>query len=434
MKDDIETRKNITDLVTKVYTQLLGREPNEIELRNYVSSVFMGNIDIRHLHNYIEDGKINTSNVVWTRYTSIDPQDRRTINYFQSVVRNSGYGILGDNIYRTLIKHGYKINDGTSHSNDNYMPHTNISLFLSLPISFFKAHSGTTIGFSMFEANNIPLSWIPGCNTVDRMFVPITQNVDSFKNCGVTVPIDVIPIGIDVDIYNPSMYNSSSIKFDFEKFDFRNTITDKTYKFLVINDGQPRKNNQMIVDAFHQEFNQEISRREVSLVMRLCFGKRDGPGICNIRRFLSDVEMPLLIGSCDCMVNVSSGECGDIPILEGMAMEKPVIVSRGFVHDDCIIDNISLENNQNGFFVDTDRWDVAFQHPAYRGTPYLKGIKDAAWIIPSFDDLKRKMRYVYENRNTDDMNRIKKNARQYILQNRTLDIMIDKMTAVFDKL
>lgn len=360
-----------------------------------------------------------------TQYTSTDPQDRRTINYFQSVVRSSGYGILGDNIYRTLVKHGYGINDGTSRSNDDGMPHTNISLLLSLPLSFFKAHSGTTIGFSMFEANNIPLSWIPGCNIVDRMFVPITQNVDSFKNCGVTVPIDVIPIGIDADIYNPSMYNSS--------FNFGNTVVDKTYKFLVINDGQPRKNNQMIIDAFHQEFSQEISRGEISLVMRLCFGKRDSPGVCNIRRFLSDTEMQLLIGSCDCMVNVSSGECGDIPILEGMAMEKPVIVSRGFVHDDCIIDD-SLGDSQNGFFVDTDRWDVAFQHPAYNGVPYLKGIKDATWIIPSFDDLKRKMRYVYENRNTDEMNRIKKNARQYILQNRTLDIMIDKMTAVFDKL
>lgn len=93
---------------------------------------------------------------------------RKNINFYQTLVRQSGYGILGESIHRGFLRRqdwfinsSLKINDiGTSTSK--------ISLILSVPPSFFKARtSEITIGYTMFETiNKIPMSWIPGCNTV----------------------------------------------------------------------------------------------------------------------------------------------------------------------------------------------------------------------------------------------------------------------------
>lgn len=49
-------------------------------------------------------------------------------------------------------------------------------------------------------------------------------------------------------------------------------------------------------------------------------------------------------------------------------------------------------------------------------------------------DLKRKLRYVYDNRNSDEIKQIGKNARRYILDDRTVDISVNKMINIFDNI
>ncbi len=365
--------------------------------------------------------------------------DIKAICLYQTVVRDSGYGILGENIHKGLLKHGYTVHnsyDGPRGFANKGIPSVKISVILSIPASYFKTSSRYSIGFTMFEATKIPCSWTERCNIMDRIIVPCVSNVEIFQRCGVTVPIDIVPIGIDANIYSPEAfndyYNKKGKKFSINRrFDFGSYMlnSDNAYRFLVINDGQSRKNNEMIISAFEEEFEEEIDRYDVFLVIR-SQRRYTGKGVIWINIFLYDDEMPLLIGSCDCMVSASSGEAGDIPILQGMAMEKPVIVTPGFVHDDYIIDT---GYKKNGFFIESDGWIKAFQHPQYNGVSYLIGINDgldvATWVMPNFDDLKKKMRYVYENR--DEAINVGKNAR---LQHRTIDVMIDRMADVFDKL
>lgn len=353
----------------------------------------------------------------------------KVVNFYQTLVRQSGYGILGEGIHRGFLRRqDWSINSSLN-IHDIGTNTSKIALILSVPPSFFKARtSEITIGYTMFETiNKIPMSWIPGCNTVDRVFVPIKSNIESFKSCGVIKPIDHVPIGIDSTFYDPTKVGKN--------FNFPSPVQN-AYKFLVINDNQPRKNNSLIIRAVGEEFPEEIKRGEVVLVTRFCYGKKliNDPYVYHVRRFLEDNEMPLLINSCDCMVNVSSGECGDIPIVQGMAMEKPVILSDDKLLHTEIIEDANQRYEKSGFLVDIEKYEEAYKHPTYSQAPYLAGLTDSQWIVPSIADLKKKLRHVYDNRNTSQMKQIGINARRYVLENRTVDIAVNRMITIFESL
>lgn len=355
----------------------------------------------------------------------------KIINFYQKVVRQSGYGILGNSIYQGFLRRkDWHINNILNTYNIG-INKSKITLILGVPSGFFKSPtSKITIGYTMFETiNKIPMSWIPGCNTIDRIFVPIKSNIYSFKSCGVKKPIDHVPIGIDPIIYDPTKIGKN---FNFP------SIVQKAYKFLIINDNQPRKNNRMIIKAIGEEFSEEIKKKEVVLVTRLCYGKKQikESYVYHIKRYLEDSEMPLLINSCDCMVNVSSGECGDIPILQGMAMEKPVVISDDKLLHTEIIEDSHSEYGQTGFLVDIKRYEEAYTNPRYATAKfsYMASLNNSQWIVPDIIDLKRKLRYVYDNRNSDEIKQIGKNARRYILDDRTVDISVNKMINIFDNI
>ena len=339
--------------------------------------------------------------------------ENNIINIYPFVVKESGYGILVDNIFENLPKFGYTvINMGT----DNHVTNsTNISIFITLPTSFFKTSSKFNIGYTMFEATKIPPIWIDYCNKMDRLFVPCNANIKAFRASGVKIPIDIIPIGVDTKLYNPELYEPT--------YNFGMPQFEKTYKFLILNDGQPRKNNQMVFKAFSEEFHREIASNEVCLVLRQ-HNPYTERNIIYIKEYLEDKKLASLIRSCDSMISASSGEAGDIPILTGMSMGKPVIVTKEFAHPDYV------EDNKTGYFIDTESIVPAYTQPEYKDDIGI--IKGAEWISPSFTSLKEKMRYVYENR--DEAENVGRNARKFIVENRDNTVCIGKMVKVFKKL
>jgi glycosyltransferase involved in cell wall biosynthesis len=374
------------------------------------------------------------------QFSSVDYSN--IINFFQTTNRTSGYGMMGDGIVREINKgnFGFQIRDfcrdGKGRVNDNEMVglKSKIALLLNVPTMWFKArNSKYTIGYSMFECTRIPSSWVGGCNRVNRIFVPVYNNIEGFRSSGVRkdIPIDIVPIGVDTDIYDCSKCESL---FDFGKTGFGKD----TYKFLVVNDNQSRKNNRLLIKAIGEEFEKEISEDKVVLISRFCHGKKliKDKWVYNIMRYLKDEDMVKLIFSCDCMVNISSGECGDIPILEGMAMEKPVIISEDeLIHSEIIDEGKKMFEEGVAFPVKIDRWERAYCKNEYKNSKYFDGLgEDAKWTIPSYNDLKKQLRYVYDNRDSDNIIEVGKNARKYILEKRTVTVAVKKMLDIFDGL
>lgn len=334
------------------------------------------------------------------------------ISLYSFVVRKSGYGILVNNVVDNLPRLGYTIIDMGIPNNSTKS--LNISFFITLPTSFLKTSSKFNIGYTMFEATKIPPVWIDYCNMMDRLFVPCNANIEAFRSSGVTVPIDVIPIGVDTKLYDPELYEPS--------YDFGLNIKN-TYKFLIINDGQPRKNNDMVIRAFSEEFNKEITAGEVYLIVRQ-YNPCTGRNVIHIKEYLEDHALASLIRSCDSMVCASSGEAGDIPILTGMSMGKPVVVTKEFAHPDYVEDKIT------GYFIETESIVPAYTQPEYKYD--LGVIEGANWIWPSLTSLKENMRYVYENR--DEAEKVGRAARKFIIKNRDNTVCVSKMVEIFKTL
>lgn len=383
----------------------------------------------------------------------------KVINFFQTIDKLSGYGMHGSGIVDEISKGigidlGWNVRDICKDSKNRISDiemvglKSKISLILNIPKTWFKAiNSKYTVGYSMFESSKIPSTWISGCNRVDRIFVPIVSNVEAFRSSGVKedIPIDVIPTGVNTEVYNPKRF----VKENFKRFD---KLDGSTFKFLIVNNNQSRKNNRMVIQAIGEEFEKEISEKKVILVTRLCYGKKliKDEWVYHIMGYLKDGdEMAKLINSCDCIVSMSSGECGDIPILQGMAMEKSVIISEDkLIHTEIMdegekmfgrVGNNNDDKNMNrgvAFPVKIGWWERAYYNGEYRNNPYFAGLDDTAiWVVPDYDDLRRKLRYVYDNRNDSErIGQIRSNARKYILEKRTVRVAVKKMVDIFNTL
>ena len=341
------------------------------------------------------------------------------INFYPAPLKGV-YEDLGISISETLSKHGYIINNRNLYPAMESMPYSTKSILLATPYSFLKTNSEKSIGFTMFDATTIPKSWVQRCNIMDQILVPCLANAEWFKTCGVTAPIELIPVGVNTDIFNPYTFDKEiESRYYFGHENIYEGVKN-AFKFLVINDGSPKKNNQMVLDAFREEFSEEIANNEIYLIFNIGALGRDSRGVININKpSLADREIARLIYSCDCVISASSGEAVDMPVLQGMALEKPVIVSEGFAHSECV-------TNDTGYFIETDKWVPAHQ---LDGEFDLDDIDGAEWVIPDLKSLREKMRVVYEYKG----NEVGMRARKRVLTNYTQDIMAKKIIEILEK-
>ena len=63
--------------------------------------------------------------------------------------------------------------------------------------------AAAVIGRTMFESDALPPAWTAGCNALDALWVPSQFNIESFRRAGVTVPMAVVPGGVDSAQYTP---------------------------------------------------------------------------------------------------------------------------------------------------------------------------------------------------------------------------------------
>ena len=88
------------------------------------------------------------------KYSNIIYDEKNIISVCPFVVKESGYGLLVDNIFNELPKFDYTVIN--MDINNYYNNTTEICLFITLPTSFHKTNSKYNIGYTMFEATKIP--------------------------------------------------------------------------------------------------------------------------------------------------------------------------------------------------------------------------------------------------------------------------------------
>ena len=205
-------------------------------------------------------------------------------------------------------------------------------------------------------------------------------NARTFRASGVTRPIHVIPLGIDPGYFNPAI---------------RAPRMSEDFTFLSVFEWGERKAPEVLLRAFNSEFR--ASDRAVLVckilnidpgvdvfdqIRRLELDPSGGRIHCSLNDVLPTYQLGMLYRSADCFVLTTRGEGWGMPILEAMACGLPVIATDWSAQCDFM-------NESNAYPLGVDRLI-----PAVAKCPYYNGFR---WADPSSADLRRLMRYVYQN-------------------------------------
>jgi GT2 family glycosyltransferase len=245
----------------------------------------------------------------------------------------------------------------------------------------FDSCSGAyRIGYTMLETDRIPADWVRQANRMDEVWVPSQFNAATFRASGVTRPIFVMPLGVDPNHFNPRIA--------------RRTLPG-VYTFLSNFEWGERKAPQLLLRAFNQEFRADEPvillvksnnldptidvRREIA---RMQLDPRGGRIHFSLNQMTPTHQLGVLYRSADCFVLPTRGEGWGLPVIEAMACGLPVIATDWSAHCDFMTP------------------EIAYPLPVERivradaKCPYYEGFH---WAEPSFADLRRLMRHVFQN-------------------------------------
>jgi glycosyltransferase involved in cell wall biosynthesis len=208
---------------------------------------------------------------------------------------------------------------------------------------------------TMFETDSIPQDWVGRLNQMDEVWVPTSFNVETFAHAGVTVPIQVVPGGVDATLFRPGLR-------PLRVPGTRGTI------FLSIFEWAFRKGWDVILSAWAEAFRPDD---DVSLVLRtskvtgsvgeaapidqridahlesLGKGRSDVAPIVVLDRPLSLTDLPRLYAAADVYVSASRGEGWGRPMLEAMACRIPAVATRWS-------GNLEFMDDENSILLDVD--------------------------------------------------------------------------------
>ncbi len=224
---------------------------------------------------------------------------------------------------------------------------------------------------TMFETDSVPQDWVGRLNQMDEVWVPTSFNVETFTNAGVTVPIQVVPGGVDATLFRPGLR-------PLRVPGVRGTV------FLSVFEWAFRKGWDVMLSAWAEAFGPDD---DVSLVLRtaspsgpvgeavpieqridaylesLGKARSDVAPIVVLDRPLSLADLPRLYAAADVYVSASRGEGWGRPMLEAMACRIPVVATRWSGNLEFMHDENSVLLDVEGLCEIDHRAEIAF----YRG-------------------------------------------------------------------
>lgn len=246
-------------------------------------------------------------------------------------------------------------------------------------------------------------NWRHNLDLVDQVWVPNTDLKNRMINDGFSDNrVKVIPNSCNISKYSD---NKQRIYFDHK---------NHTFKFYFISELDDRKNLESIIKCFHSEFH---SSEPVSLVLKV---KRNGVHANDLRNGMikicdeikrqmrmykdlkdynheiiitedfTDEQMKTLHLSCDCFVGPTHGEGWGIPAFDAMCFGNTPICSNEGGPKDFIDPN----NKNTGYLINGINGICNHKNPAF--FDIFTGRN--SWFIPDEIEVKKAMRYYYENR------------------------------------
>jgi GT2 family glycosyltransferase len=247
--------------------------------------------------------------------------------------------------------------------------------------AFGRNRGKLRIGFTMLEVDRIPHAWVRQANAMDEVWTPTEFNRQAMLASGVTRPIQIVPLGVDVDHFHPGATRLPNPRNEFV--------------FLANFEWSTRKAPELLLRTFNGAFRRNEPAVLVCKILnrdRAC----DVPNLIRAMRldenggrihFIYNHEIPhyqlaALYRSVDCFVSPSRGEGWGMPLLEAMACGLPTIATHWGGHTAVLDAGDSYPLRIRGTV------------PAKNGSPYYDG---ASWADPDAEHFAQLLRHVYEH-------------------------------------
>lgn len=225
--------------------------------------------------------------------------------------------------------------------------------------------------YMMHESTLIPPDRIDEINRfVSVLFVPCRQNKEAFEQCGVRIPVEVLPHGVDPE------------QFPLLERPKRETFTFGTFGDLTI-----RKGVDVLLRAFIREFQPHEPAR---LLIKRSWDHRELP--CSVEAdprielrsgFLEHTELLDFLRELDAFILPSRGEGFGLCGLEAMATGLPTVATNWSGPADYL-------DQEDSFPLDYDLVDAGGSWAL--GTQFF-----GQWAEPSVEHLQVLMRWMYEH-------------------------------------
>jgi glycosyltransferase involved in cell wall biosynthesis len=115
------------------------------------------------------------------------------------LLEGNGYGQVSATVSRGLIELGHDVQF-------QEFPGMELALFICPPGKIKFGRQVRSAAITMHELDHLPESkrdWVEILNHLDLVITPTDWNRQVWLRAGVTTPIDVVPLGIDIDSYFP---------------------------------------------------------------------------------------------------------------------------------------------------------------------------------------------------------------------------------------
>ena len=246
---------------------------------------------------------------------------------------------------------------------------------------------GPRIIYTVWESTRLPDDWLPALLAADQVWTASRWGAAVMARNGVDPGrLHVVPEGIDPEVFNAGVPPTDAID------------DGVSYKFLHIGRFEDRKGTETLIRAFDAEFGP----RDDAILVLACHNPHQADFNIGAQLRSLDLKHPdklifvppvarhdILAGlytACDAFVAPSRAEGWGLPIIEAMACGLPVITTG----HSAPLDYLGPES----YRISHAMTSIA--------TPYFDAFDSdhGMWAEPDPADLRRRMREVYENRNT----------------------------------
>ena len=335
---------------------------------------------------------------------------------------HTGYGIHTKEFINVLITHKKDFLFTDISEIKTYADREKINMFLSekqnvynISISYgsecyniVKDFNGLKIGWTVWESTIIPDNWKNELNKLDQVWIPskwgknilITNGIDKDK-------IKVVPEGVNIEVFKR-----------IKQLPENNITKLKGFKFLNIGKYEGRKNTDLLIRAFDEEFNKD---EEVFLFLQSynifipnfnmnkiidSMNLRNREKIYTISPVKNHNDLSVIYNSCDCFVYPSRAEGWGLPLIEALSCGMNVISCNNGGQSEYLYNSVEeIFTDLKYTMVDITRKD--FGNYLFHTNNENKNM--GQWAEIEMNELKNKMRLVFENNKNDKNHKNDKN-------------------------